>query len=111
MRYAGAWRRVHVSAALNHTLTRTTQHGASMRFAFTGSGVAVFAPRQASYGVVAIYVDGKYTRRISLASTPRGPRVMVYRYVFATGGPHTIEFRVVSPSGKPVQIDEFVVTK
>jgi subtilisin family serine protease len=110
--YHGTWRQNVSSPATGGSITTSTQAGASVRYRFTGLGVAVVAPTSATRGQARIYVDGVYRATIDLRSSTTQHRRVVYARSFGSTGTHSIEVRVVGTSGRPmVSLDAFVVLR
>ena len=108
--YRGTWRRNVSSPATGGSITTSTQAGASVRYRFTGLGVAVVAPTSATRGQARIYIDGVHRATIDLRTSTTQHRRVVYARSFGSSGTHTIELRVVGTSGRPMaSLDAFVV--
>jgi hypothetical protein len=108
--YSGTWRRNTSSPATGGSITTSTRAGASVRYRFTGLGVAVVAPTSATRGQARVYIDGVYRATIDLRTSTTQHRRVVYARSFGSSGTHTIELRVVGTAGRPmVSLDAFVV--
>jgi len=110
--YYGSWRQNVSSPATDGSITTSTQRGASVRYRFTGLGVAIVAPRSATRGKASIYIDGVLRTTIDLYASTTQHRRVVYARSFGTSGTHTIELRVLGTSGRPmVSLDAFVILR
>jgi subtilisin family serine protease len=108
--YRGAWRQNVSSPATGGSITTTSRTGASVRYRFTGLGVAVVAPTSRTRGKASIYIDGVYRATIDLRTSTTQHRRVVYARSFGSSGSHTIELRVLGTAGRPmVSLDGFVV--
>jgi hypothetical protein len=110
--YHGTWCQMVSSPATSGSITTSTQRGAFVRYRFTGLGVAIVAPRSATRGKASVYIDGVYRTTIDLWASTTQHRRVVYARSFGTSGTHTIEWRVLGTSGRPmVSLDAFVVLR
>ena len=108
--YRLTWRRDLRSLATNGTITTSSTTGASVRYRFTGRGVAVVAPTSSTRGKARIYIDGVYRATIDLRTASVLHRRVVYATSFGGSATHTIELRVVGTAGRPtVSLDAFVI--
>jgi subtilisin len=108
--YRGTWRQNTSSPATNGSITTSSTAGATVRYRFTGLGVAVVAPTSATRGKARVYIDGVYRATIDLRTSTLQHRRVVYARTFSTTGTHTIELRVLGTAGRPmVSLDAFVV--
>jgi hypothetical protein len=84
-----------------------TRTGASATLKFHGTGIAWFGPVGPTRGTARVYIDGKAMATVDLHRIGFAPR----RLLFARGltaGDHTFRI-VVTSSGKPVAIDDFIL--
>jgi subtilisin family serine protease len=108
--YRGTWRQNISSPATGGSITTSSTTGATVRYRFTGVGVAVVAPTSPTRGKARVYVDGVYRATIDLRTSTLQHRRVVYARTFSTSGTHTIELRVLGTAGRPmVSLDAFVV--
>jgi subtilisin len=108
--YRGTWRQNISSPATNGSITTSSTTGATIRYRFTGLGVAVVAPTSSTRGQARVYIDGVYRATIDLRTSTLQHRRVVYARAFSTSGTHTIELRVLGTAGRPmVSLDAFVV--
>ena len=109
--YGSGWYRAYSSSASGGSTRYATGSGRTMRFSFTGSAVALVAPRSSGRGSARIYVDGTYAGTVSLYRSSAQNRVVAFEYRFASPGTHRIEVRVLGTAGHPrFDVDAFVVT-
>ena len=107
--YSSGWARHTYRYAFADTLTSSSHDGARARLTFTGHGIAVVLQRYRTYGMVDVYIDGVFTRRLHLRSAAGGSRWVLLSRTYATNGTHTIELRVHGT--KTVPFDAFVVAR
>jgi hypothetical protein len=75
---------------------------------FTGSSVAVYAPKEPGAGSVEIAVDGVVRGTVDLSTTgARQPQQMVREVTGLSAGRHTIT--ITHSGGGPVAVDALVV--
>ncbi len=109
-RYTGSWRYVTGGDALGSRYRYATRAGAKVRVTVTGSQFAWIAPVGPTFGSARVYVDGRYTRTVSLYRTEAGERQVVWAQAWSTSRKRTIEIRVVGTRGHPaVAIDGALV--
>ena len=83
-----------------------------MTHQFTGRGVAIVAPTSPTRGKAAVYVDGTYRGTIDLRSSTTRSRRVVYAISYGSSGTHTIVWRVLGTSGRPlVSLDALVILR
>jgi hypothetical protein len=110
--YRGTWRQNISSLATSGSITTSSTAGSSVRYRFTGLGVAVVAPTSPTRGKARIYIDGVYRATIDLQTSTLKHRRVVYARTFTASGTHTIEMRVLGTDGRPmVSLDAFVVLR
>lgn len=107
--YPGWLRRCNLgNGDFNNDLTTSDTPGDVWSSSFTGTGVAVIAPREPGAGTVEVQVDGQTRATVSL-STPgaRQPQQVVCEVNGLTSGRHTI--RIVNRGPGPVAVDALIV--
>jgi hypothetical protein len=107
--YSSGWARRSYTYAFDRTLTTSSHNGARARLTFTGHGIAVVLPRYRTYGMVDVYIDGVFTRRLHLRSVAGGSKWVLFARSYSTNQTHTIELRVHGSSRVP--FDAFVVVR
>ncbi len=111
-KYTGTWSLVRTSTASNGKLHASTRAGASVEFKTTARTIAVVGRKRTGNGRAKVYVDGVHRATIDLrTSTLQHPRV-VYARSFGSSGTHTIMWRVLGTSGRPlVSLDALVILR
>ena len=107
VRRSSAWSRVRRSSASDDHRLEATKHGASVRYAFTGSSIALVAAKGRSLGHAIIRIDGKHVATVSLKASRSADRLIVWSRSVSDGR-HTITVEV--RDGRVV-VDGFVVTR
>jgi subtilisin family serine protease len=112
LQWGGTWSNVTSSSATTDTLRSTTRNGATVRYTFTGKGIAVVMPRSSSRAWVEVRIDGTYLDKVSLYASSTKARQIVFSKTWSTSTTRTIELRTVtSSSRKLVSLDAFIVTR
>jgi alpha-L-fucosidase len=75
---------------------------------FTGSSIAIIAPKEAEYGKIEIQIDGKTHATVDLSTTDaRQAQQTVFEVTDLTPGKHTIQ--IINRGSGPVAVDALVV--
>ena len=110
--YGDRWARRYWSAALASYHRRSSDAGASARFAFTGFSVAWISRKGPTSGRARVYVDGSYVQTIDLWNWRARARRIVYAKRWTAATPHTLEVVVDGTAGRPrVDLDAFLVLR
>jgi len=105
--YRSTWKLAGYPDYSNDHATYATRTGASATLRFTGNGVAWVGPVGPTRGTARVYIDGKAVATIDLRrSTFQARKILFSRSLAA--GQHTLRI-VVTSSGRPVAIDNFIV--
>lgn len=107
--YPGWLRRCNLGVGdFNNDLTTSDTPGDVWSSSFTGTGVAVIAPREPGAGTIEVQIDGQARATVNL-STPgaRQPQQVVCEVNGLTSGRHTI--RIVNRGPGPVAVDALIV--
>lgn len=106
LRYAGAWSPVSAPDLWGGHARQSAQVGSSVRFAFTGRGVAWVATRGPSRGTARVYLDGALAGTVNLRSGERQTRVAAFVRNFSSTRTHSMGIVV---TGGTVDIDGVTV--
>jgi hypothetical protein len=106
---APGWlRKVATTGDYNKDLTTSTTVGTTWSTPFTGTSVAVYAPKESGAGSIEIQVDGKMTGTADLsAAGARQPQQLVSQATGLTAGQHTLS--IINRGPGPVAVDAIVV--
>jgi hypothetical protein len=92
----------------NNDLTSSTTPGDVWTSTFTGTSVAVYAPKQSGAGKIEIQIDGQTSSTADLSTTgARQAQQMVAQVTGLTPGQHVIS--IVNRGPGPVAVDAMVV--
>jgi hypothetical protein len=106
--YRTNWSTARFSAYAGDHVRYATRRGASATITFTGTGIAWVGPTGPTRGTARVYIDGKAVGKVDLRKSTFHARSVLFSKAFATAGKHTLQI-VVTSSGRPVAIDEFIV--
>ena len=105
-KYAGTWDTAKDASYYGGSVRYSTKAGASMSYAFSGSGVALIGTKGAKLGKAAIYLDGKLDETIDCHATKTAYRQLLFSYNWSASGKHTLLVKVSGTAGRPrVEID------
>ena len=105
--YRLAWTTARYSAYSGHQVKYATRAGASATVAFTGTGIAWIGPVGPTRGTARVYIDGKAVTTVDLRRSDFVARKLLFSKALPAGD-HTFRI-VVTSSGRPVAIDDFVI--
>jgi VCBS repeat-containing protein len=100
-RYRGSWVVVTHTSSAGTGFRYTTQRGASATITVTGKSFAWIAPTNRLSGRAEVLVDGVKVATVSLWSSARHDRRVIFATSFATAGTHTVTIRNLATSGHP----------
>jgi hypothetical protein len=106
--WKGRWSRVKKDSASGGALRQTRSAGASARYRFEGSAIAIVSEVGPTAGRLVLRVDGAVVARPSLRRSSSSARRVLVVATFGTVGEHIIE--VVADGGR-VTLDAFVVLR
>lgn len=110
LRYGGTWRTTSSTYASGKRIRYTTSPGAWVSLRFSGRGVALVAPTSSTRGRFKVYVDGRYVRTISLASSRSRSRQVLFGKSWSARGTHTLKLVALATAGRNrFDVDAFVV--
>lgn len=108
--YTGAWLRAGHRAYAGGVVAYAQRAGATATLTFRGRSIAWIGPIGQTRGRAQVAVDGKVVGIVDLRRPGFRARVTVFTKAWKSIGTHTLTIRVLG-SGRPVAIDEFVVTR
>jgi hypothetical protein len=108
--YAGRWEPARHVGYADKQVLYAEKAGATATYPFYGKSVAWVGPVGPTRGKAQVLVDGRLVATVDLRRSSFKPRVTVFETSFKRVGDHTLTIKVVG-SGRPVAIDEFVVTR
>jgi len=110
------WSAVSNSNDYNGTEHDTAVSGATVSFAFTGTGVGLVVPEENQWGEASISIDGTQVATIDEQSTTSTYKVLIWNdYGSLSNGSHTlvvtnIHLNDAQSSGYTIGVDEFIVS-
>jgi hypothetical protein len=108
--YVGAWSRAGQRGYAGGFASYAQRSGATATLTLTGRSVAWIGPIGQTRGRAQVSVDGKVVGIVDLRRLGYQARVTLFKKSWSTVGTHRLTIRVLG-SGRPVAIDEFVVTR
>jgi hypothetical protein len=114
--YEGAWETQTISPAnpsfvstYNSTLHETSTAGASAKYSFSGSSIALRGRRMFDHGGTAdVFIDGTFQQTVSYGYPSGGDWRVIFSKTGLDPGRHTIE--VVCKGGGSINVDAFQYT-
>jgi hypothetical protein len=107
--FTGTWTETSFSGAWGGSATYSTTSGASATFTCTCEALAWVSDEDSTHGSAKVYVDGVLKTTVSTKTTSKKNAVVVYKFGWATDGPHTLRIVNVATSGHPrVSVDGFL---
>ena len=108
--YAGRWEEARHTAYSGQTVLYSQTAGATVTYPFYGSSVAWVGPVGPTRGKATVAIDGKVVATVDLRQGRFSPRATIFERSYKRVGSHTLTITVVG-NGRPVAVDEFVVTR
>ena len=109
---SGTWRVSHSGSWAGGTTRYSKATGASIGRTFTGTGIALVAPRGPKRGAARVYIDGSLATTIHLGARHLHPRRIVFTRTWKSTMTHSIQVVVVgSPHHRRVDVDAFVILR
>jgi len=91
----------------NKDLTSSTSVGSTWSTAFTGTSVAIYAPKESGAGAIEVQVDGQATGTADLSTAgTRQPQQLVSQVTGLSSGQHTLS--IINRGPGPVAADAIV---
>jgi hypothetical protein len=110
--YRGTWRIVLAKRSVGTGYRYSTAKGATASITVTARSFAWLAPKNASSGRAAVYVDGVYATTVNLYSATSRIRQVVFAASFETRGSHTITIRNLGTARHPrVGLDSLAILR
>jgi hypothetical protein len=108
--YNGRWRDARYRSYAGDHVRYAQTSGATATYRFYANSVAWIGPVGPTRGKARIAIDGKVVATIDLRRSRFDPRVTLFHRSWKHVANHTLTITVVG-SGRPVAIDEFVITR
>ena len=109
---AGTWHRCVYSRMSGGSTLFTRSRGASIRYTFTGRGIAVVMPYGRGRGKAQIWVDGSLARTVDTYRSVLTVRRIVFSRAWATPGTHVVRVVNLGTTGRRrVDLDAFLVIR
>ena len=105
--YRSAWSTARYRDYSGARAMYATQRGASATITFTGTSVAWYGPVGPTRGTARVYIDRRAVATVDLRRSTYAAHKLLFSRALAPGK-HTVRI-VVTSSGRPVAIDDFVL--
>jgi subtilisin family serine protease len=112
VRRSSGWTRYASANALGGYAAMTTRAGATLRYTFTGRGIAVVGAVGPTRGRLQVRLDGVHVAYVSTYAAKPGSRWVLHAMAVDPTRSHTLEVRALTTSSRPrVDIDAFLVLR
>lgn len=108
--YAGRWVAARHTGYAGGSVLYSERDGATATYKFYARSIAWVGPVGATRGKARVSIDGVALGVVDLRRSTFRPQVTLFRKSWAQNGQHTITIRVIG-SGRPVAIDQFVISR
>jgi Transglycosylase-like domain len=108
--YAGRWEPARHVGYADRYVRYATSAGATVTYPFYAKSVAWIGPVGPTRGKAQVSIDGKVVATVDLRRRSFTPRATIFSKSFKSVGIHTLTIKVIG-SGRPVAVDEFVITR
>jgi hypothetical protein len=108
--YRGGWGTASLSTYQGGLVHYSTRDGATATFVVDGKAVSWIGPVGPTRGRARVWIDGRAVASVDLRRSDFKARVVLYTASWPSFGHHTLRIEVLG-SGRPVAIDELVVTR
>ena len=108
--YVGRWDSARHSGYSDGRVLYSERDGATATYSFYAKSVAWIGPVGSTRGRARVYVDGVYVGIVDMRRSTFKPQVNLFSRAWATAGNHTLRIKVIG-SGRPVAIDQFVISR
>lgn len=112
VRRSSGWTSSTSTYVLGGRAIYATRAGSTVRYAFTGSGIALVGAKGPTRGMAEIRLDGVLIGKVSAYAKTSGTRLLLQALAVDPTRPHTIEVRVLGTAGHPrFDVDAFLVLR
>jgi hypothetical protein len=108
--YVGGWVAARHKGYSDGRVLYSQRNGATATYTFYAKSVAWIGPVGTTRGKARVSVDGVVIRVVDLRRSTFKPQVVVFDKSWARVGVHNIQIKVIG-SGRPVAIDQFIITR
>jgi hypothetical protein len=108
--YRGSWSLASLSSYQGGQVHYSSTDGATASLVLDGKSLSWIGPVGPTRGRARVWIDGRAVATVDLRRTDFKARVSLYSISWPSSGHHTFRIEVLG-SGRPVAIDELVVTR
>jgi hypothetical protein len=109
LRYSRGWAVDRSAVSTGGQTHRTNVKGASVRFTFTGRGIAWVGARGSLRGSAGIAIDGVHAASVNLHAPAFAPRRVLFSKAWPAGGVHTLT--IACTGGGTIDLDSLIVLR
>lgn len=109
LHYSKGWMVDRSAASTGGQTHRTNVRGASVKFTFTGRGIAWVGARGSLRGSAGVAVDGVHAASVHLHAPAFAPRRVLFSRAWPTGGVHTLT--IACTGGGTIDLDSLIVLR
>ncbi|MEH7306310.1 S8 family serine peptidase [Neobacillus drentensis] len=115
IKYSGVWTKPKYTSASGGTVNQTKGISGSLEYAFSGTGITLYAVKDKVMGKADIYIDGVKVKQIDLYSSSRKYKVNVFETQTLANKAHKIKIvatgkKTSAATSAHINIDAFKVT-
>ncbi|WP_066068872.1 S8 family serine peptidase [Neobacillus soli] len=100
IKYSGSWNKSKYKSASGGTIHQTKGTSGSLEYAFTGTGITLYALKDKTMGKADIYLDGKKVKQIDLYSSKRKYKANIYEIQNLSNKAHKIKIVATGKKAK-----------
>ncbi|MDP9483078.1 MAG: transglycosylase family protein [Chloroflexota bacterium] len=108
--YAGRWKTADHGSYAGGRVLYSERNGATATFTFDARSVTWIGPVGSTRGKARVSVDGVDLGVVNMRRSKFKPRAVLFSRSWADVGRHVVQIQVIG-SGRPVAIDQFVITR
>lgn len=108
--YTGRWKTADHGSYAGGRVLYSERNGATATFTFDAKSVTWIGPVGSTRGKARVSVDGVDLGVVNMRRSKFKPRVVLFSRSWADVGAHVVQIQVIG-SGRPVAIDQFVITR
>ena len=108
--YAGRWASASHPGYSDGRVLYSSTDGARATYTLSGKSVKWIGPVGSTRGKARVYVDGVAVGIIDMRRSSYKPQVTLFSRAWAKNGTHKLTIEVIG-SGRPVAIDQFIITR
>ena len=106
IRLSGSWWYTSARNAINGTLLRSSDPGATAKFRFTGRELELIGRRGPGRGTIDVFINGRRVSRVDMSAARKQPKSVMYSQTWRTSRTRVVKLVVVrTPNRSKVELD------